>query len=52
MAQWVKDTAWPRLWRRPQLQIVLDLWPGNFHMPWLWPKKEKRNRHEILNIRI
>lgn len=35
MAQWVEDQA--LLW----LQLRFDPWPGNFHMPQVWPKKER-----------
>ena len=34
---WVKDTALPQLWRRWQLWFGFFPWPGNFHMPWMWP---------------
>ena len=27
--------------QRLQLQLKFDLWPGNFHMPQVWPKKKK-----------
>jgi len=33
--QWVKDLA------LLQLQLRFDLWPRNFHMLWVWPKKKK-----------
>ena len=23
-------------WRKPQLQLGFDPWPGNFHMPRVW----------------
>ena len=35
VAQWVKDLALSLLWRG------FDPWPGNFHIPWLWPKIKK-----------
>ena len=33
MAQWVKDPVLSLLWHG------FDPWPGNFCMPWAWPKK-------------
>ena len=35
--QWVKGPMLSLLWRE------FDLWPGNFHMTWGWPKP-KQNR--------
>ena len=40
-ALWVKDLVVLWLWRRWQLQLRFDPWPGNFHMPWAWLKKKK-----------
>ena len=40
-AQWVKDLALPKLW------LGLDPWLKNFHMPWVWPKKKKREREKL-----
>ena len=40
--QWVKDPALPQLWHRSQLLLRFDPWPGNFHMMWVQPKKEKK----------
>ena len=39
VAQWVKDLALLQLWYKLQLQLCFDPWPGNFHMPWMQPKK-------------
>ena len=25
-----------------QLWLGFDPWPGNFHVPWVWPRKEKK----------
>ena len=36
-AQWVEDQALPELWHRSQLQLIFSPWPGNFHMPQVWP---------------
>ena len=41
MAQQVKDPALPQPWRRLKLWYGFDPWPGNFHMPQMWPKKKK-----------
>ena len=40
--QWVKDLAWLHLWHRSQLQLQFDPWPGDFQMPWVWPKRRKQ----------
>ena len=39
LVQWVKDLMLLQLWRRSQIGIRLDPWPGNFHMG--AAKKEK-----------
>ena len=36
VTQWVKDPALSLLW------LGFDAWPGNFHMPQVWPKKQTR----------
>ena len=45
----LKDPVLPQLWHRLQLQIGFDPWPGNFHMPQVWPLKKictkDMNRH-------
>ena len=40
---WVEDLALPQLWSRLQLQLRFDSWPGNFHMPHMWPKNKNTN---------
>ena len=40
LAQWAKD---------PQMWFTFDLWPRNFHMPWVWPKKEKKKGECMLH---
>ena len=40
-AQWVKDLVLPQVWRRSQLWLRFDPWPGNFHMLLVWLKKPK-----------
>ena len=35
MVQWVMDLVLSLLW------YSFDPWPGNFHMPWVWQKKNK-----------
>ena len=42
VAQWVKDLALSRLWRRSQLQFRFDPSSGNFHMPQVQPPQKKR----------
>ena len=34
-----------QLWCRSQLQLRFDPWPGNVHMPRVWPKKKKIHPH-------
>ena len=46
LAQWIKDLAQLCLWRRSQLWLRFDSWPGNFHMPWVWLKKEKKEEQQ------
>jgi len=38
MVQWVKDLALSLQWLGFLLWCGLVLWPGNFHMWWVWPK--------------
>ena len=45
-AQWVKDTALSLLQLGSLLWHGFSPWPGNFHMPWAWPKKKKRRRRK------
>ena len=43
-AQSVKDPALQQLWCRSHLWLVLNPWPGTFHMPRVWPKKKKEKK--------
>ena len=43
MEQWVKDLA------LPLGQRGFDPWPGNFHTPWVWPKKKKKKKKKKKN---
>ena len=45
MAEQVNDLALSLQWLGLLLWWRFDPWPGNFHMPWVWPKKktEKEN---------
>ena len=43
-AHQVKDPPLLHLWCRLYLQHKFSPWPGTFHMPWVWPKKEKENK--------
>ena len=49
MAQWVKDPALSLLWLGSLLWYEFDPLSGNFHMPWVCPKKlmtqVERRRH-------
>lgn len=44
MAQRVKDPEGLQLGRRLHLQRGFDPQPGNFHIPWMQPKKEQKVR--------
>ena len=39
VAQWVKDLALSLLWLWLQLWHRFHPWPGNFHLPQVWPEK-------------
>ena len=39
VAQWVKDPELSLWWLRSLLWHRFNLWPRNFCMPWMWPKK-------------
>ena len=41
-AQCIKDLLLLQLWHRLQFWLRFDPWPGNFHRPWMQPKKKKR----------
>ena len=41
VAQQVKDSVLSLQWLRLLLWHGFDPWPGNFHVPWVWPKKKK-----------
>ena len=45
MAQWVKDAVLLKLWHRLKLQLGLDPWLGNFHMLWVQPKNNNKNKY-------
>ena len=40
LPQWVKDLA--LLEHRPHMRLGFSPWPGNFHMPWVQPKKGEK----------
>ena len=42
MAPWVKGPALLQLLHRSQLWIGFNPWPGNIHMPQVWPKKKRK----------
>ena len=46
LEQWVGDLALLWLWCGLQVWLKFDPWPGNFHMPWVWPERKKRERKE------
>ena len=41
-AQWVMDLALLQLWHRSQTGRGFSPWPGNYHVLWVQPKKEKK----------
>ena len=45
MTQWVKDLVWLLQWLGSLLWYRFEPWPGNFHMPWAWPKKVTKARN-------
>ena len=42
--QQVKDSVLSLQWLRILLQGGFDPWPGNLHMPWAWPKRNKQTK--------
>ena len=44
MIQWVKDPELSPMWPKLLLWCGFDPRPGNFHMPQVWLKKEKKER--------
>ena len=44
MARQVKDPAPSLQWLRSLLWCSLDSWPGNIHMPRVWPKFYNKNK--------
>ena len=51
MMQWVKDPVLPQLWCRLQLQLRINPWPGNFHVPWVQLKKKRKTQSWFLSLR-
>ena len=45
--QWVKDLVFPQLWHRSQMQVGLDPWPGNFHMPQVPAEKKRKKKINV-----
>jgi len=39
LAQWVRDPVFLQLWCKMQRWLRFSSWPGNFHMPRVWPLK-------------
>ena len=44
MVQWFKDPELSLQWLGSLLRRRFHPWPGNFHMPWVGPKKKKKNK--------
>ena len=49
VVQQVKDPALSLWWLRSLLRLGFDLWPGNSHMPWVWPEKKKKKTDVLCN---
>ena len=47
LLQWIKDLVLLHVWCRLQLWLRFDPWPGNFHMPWGFLKKEKETKKQL-----
>ena len=66
LTQWAKDLALPlavvyaadvaQAWHCCgygagwQLQLGLDPYPWNFHMPWVWPRKKNNNNNFLTSF--
>ena len=46
MVQWVKDPTLLQLWHQSQLWLTFSPWPRNFHMLWVWPKKNQKEKRK------
>ena len=44
VTHWVRDLALSLQQLRLLLWHGFHLWPGNFHMPWVWPEKKKEKK--------
>lgn len=42
VAQRARDLVLLQWWCRLQLRLGFNAWPGNFHMPWTWTKKNSQ----------
>ena len=47
LVQWVKDPVLPHPWHRLQLELRLNPWPRNFHMPLVQPLGKKNLKQEL-----
>ena len=52
MAQQVKDPALSLQWLWSLLWHGFCPWPGNFHMPCIWPEKEKNLINDQFSAKI
>ena len=50
VVQWIKYSALLQLWHRSQLRLRFNPWPGNFHLPWLQPKKKGKKENSYVVI--
>ena len=46
LAQWVKDVVLLWLWCRSAAIAPIQPLAGNFHMPWVWPSKDKKKKKD------
>ena len=52
LVQWGKDPALPQPWCSLPMWLRFSLWPGNFHMLWMWPKKQKKKKKKFKSFWI
>ena len=48
VVQWVKVLAWSLQQLGLLPWLVFHPWPANCHVPWVWPKKEKKDIIRII----
>ena len=51
MVQWIKDPVLSLQQLGSLLWHRFSLWPGNYHMPWVWRRKGGGGRHLSVTLR-